>query len=239
MLNITQVTEGRCTTKIVRREVFGICLHTTGSGITTKAKKTGKLPIEVALKWYMQSQNGANGYLWGGPTYVVDHDGSVYQLADEDIVTHHCGSNLRAKFLDGSWVNLCDPKTVSLWFTKWTPRFKNPQCLFPSKSPNTDYVGVEMIPCGSGFGTPMDDGLKFSQKQHEAAKALVAAIATRHNLPHNFNDPMVSGRLVGHEDLQPISSKKSGYGRSDAGGGWDPGSLRDKPYFDFNFVRRL
>ena len=38
-------------------------------------------------------------------------------------------------------------------------------------------------------------------------------------------------RLLGHEDLTPIS-------RHDKKGGWDPGGLREVPYFDWEHVYR-
>jgi len=74
---IAKLVAGRRMTKIVQRKPWGVCFHTTGGGVTAKAKKTGKTPIQVALKVYLASQAGANGYDWGGPGYVIDHDGTI------------------------------------------------------------------------------------------------------------------------------------------------------------------
>lgn len=218
--------EGR-TTNVKFRTPWGLLLHTTGSGIVEKAKKTKKTPIEVALKWYRLSQDGASGYPWGGPTYVMDHDGTIYQIANESIVTNHCGAPNRADYLAGTWINKCSKAMVAQWHAHWGPKYKNPYQLFPSKSPNTDFVGVEMIPCGAGFGTPMRPDLKFTRAQHDAVITLGCDVAKRNLFPTAWAN---TSRLVGHEDIQPID-------RHDKNGGWDPGWLREKPYFDFSYVR--
>src|SRR6266540_2507514 len=97
------------TTSIVARTPWGLCYHTTGSGITESAfyvRKKGKTkgkkalvkratplkPIDVALKVYLASQNGSNKYPWGGPGYVIDHDGTIYQIAGDNTRTNHVGS---------------------------------------------------------------------------------------------------------------------------------------------------
>lgn len=208
------------------RSPWGYLLHTTGGGVTDLARKRGEKPIDVAIRVYIGSQNGDNGYFWGGPTYVIDHDGSIHQVAPDDALTAHAGSLNRPKYFDGSW-EVKVPVAARLWRAKWGPRFKHPYELFPSTSPNTDYVGCEMIPCGDGFGTPMRPGLRFSKAQHDAAIALGVELGQRHAWPTGWGG---GNRLVGHEDVDPLE-------RSDAGGGWDPGSLRASPYFDFAYVR--
>ena len=235
--------EGR-KTNIVERTPWGVCFHTTGGGITAAAvytgsgkkrvkRKTPQRPIDVALRTYLASQNGSNGYPWGGPGYVIDHDGSIYQIAPDTTRTNHVGSIIeghdrRSEYMNGKWLKLCSPVAIAQWHAHWGPRYKNPQQLFPSKYPNTDYVGVEMIPCGDGFGTPMRKGLRFTRAQHEAATRLAIDIARRAKFA---DDAWWKGsRLVGHEDVGLID-------RHDTGGGWDPGWLREVPYFDFDFVR--
>lgn len=211
------------------RSAWGILFHTTGSGITAKAKKTGKKPINVALAYYITSQNGANGYLWGGAHYVLDYDGTLWQLAPDNVVVNHCGGPDRAAYLNGGWHKLASKEIIARWHAQWGPRYKNPYELFPSKSPNLDYIGVEMLPIGNGFGgSPMSPGLLYTRAQHEAAVALATDCGMRHGWPTGWQ---AGPRLLGHEDVQPIA-------RDDAGGGWDPGSLRAKPRFDFDFVRK-
>jgi hypothetical protein len=213
------------------RKPFGAALHTTGSGILSKAKAQGKTPIEAALDTYIAMQNGSQGYPWGGPAYVIDHDGTAYQIAPDDIVTHHSGpggSGSDDAYRGGVWEAQLPASLVARWRAAWPGR-AHPYSLFPSSSPNTDYIGIEMIPIGSGYGgAPMRAGLRFTQRQHDTAARLVADMAQRHGWPAGFAS---SNRLVGHEDVDPIN-------RHDAGGGWDPGWLRSAPYFDFAYVRR-
>lgn len=229
----------RCTVKPTLRKVFGVCLHTTGSGVPTKAKNTGRRTIDVAMASYFASQCGSNGYFWGGPHYVIDHDGAIYQIADDNVVTAHCGGSFRSIYLNGTWVNRAPARAVAEWHRQW-PTYKSPQHLFPSKSPNTDFIGVEMIPCIDGLGKPWEAGLRFTESQHKAARDLVDEIGMRWGFPIDWRE---SARLLGHEDLQPIlysasdTAPGSKFGRSDKGGGWDPGNLREAPYFDFGFVR--
>lgn len=451
------------------RDPWGLLLHTTGRGVPKMAKDTGKLPITVALDIYRKSQDGRlHTYLWGGPTYVMGHDGELYQLCSENFLTHHCGGSARGLYLSGSWVTKCSPRVVAEWHSRWGPTYKNPQQLYPSKNPNTDYCldagmrvltadlrwipvgnlvvgdrlvgfhedlrphnttapaevtytsrivkprvrvvtthgelicsgdhmfvgklgetgrarwlranllcpgahlryfaapwatdmsyeagwlagmidgeghwaksgelvvsqkigpvldrvlsvlarkgiefrvyardkddvcqvslrgagtglahigrfrpvrmltkaelqwggrrvygkrtqkpiviaveplgegeviaiktttrtfiaegflshncGVEMIPCGYGFGTPMGSGLLFTKAQHDSAVTLAKDIAARYKFKAGWEH---TPRLLGHEDVQPIE-------RHDAKGGWDPGFLREQPYFDFQYVR--
>lgn len=209
------------------RTPWGYLLHTTGGGITALARKTGKKPIEVALKCYIDSQNGSNGYTWGGPTYVINHDGQIYQIAPDEVMTAHAGSGNRPFYLDGSWITKCSVAASGYWRKAW-PGKAHPYALFPSKSPNVDYVGVEMIPIGDGFGgAPMRPGLRFTEAQHGAAITLGKNLAQRFGFPEGWAN---TGRLVGHEDVDPIE-------RHDTRGGWDPGFLRAAPYFDLAYVR--
>lgn len=208
------------------RTPWGFMLHTTGRGVTAKAKATGRQPLEVAMEIYIAYQNGAAGYTWGGPGYVIDYDGTSYQLAPDDARTEHAGSNNRPRYFDGSWAAVY-PAATAQWRAKWSGR-GHPYMLFPSKSPNQDYIGAEMIPIGSGFGgKPMRPGLLFTQAQHDTAIKLAHDCGSRHSWPPGW---MQTSRLLGHEDVDPLE-------RSDSGGGWDPGYLRSAKYFDFAYVR--
>lgn len=221
----TQITPATID-KIHRRVPWGLLVHTTGRGVCAKAQKTGTTPVAVALDIYARSQDGRlHPYKWGGPTYVLDHDGALYQLAPDDIVTYHAGGGERDEYLNGSWIHRCSPKIVAAWHRAW-PAYKSPQHLYPHASANTDYVGLEMIPCGSGFGMPMRAGLLFTREQHDRVVDLGRDLGQRHGWPGRW---WRTPRLLGHEDVQPIDRDK--------GGGWDPGWLREAPYFDFEYVR--
>jgi N-acetylmuramoyl-L-alanine amidase len=212
---------------IDRGKPYGALYHTTGRGIVTEAKADKKTPLAVALETYIASQNGSNGYFWGGPHYVIDHDGSRHQIAPDNALTAHAGGDNRSAYLSGYWETKVSPATLAAWRKQWWPRYKHPYSLFPSKSPNHDYVGIEMIACGAGFGTPMRAGLLFTKAQHDSAIALADDLAQRHGWPKGWAK---GARLVGHEDVDILN-------RMDARGGWDPGWLRAKPYFDFGYVR--
>lgn len=209
-----------------RGSPWGVLLHTTGRGIVAQAQKEKREPIEVALDVYIDSQNGSNGYLWGGPAYVIDHDGKRYQIAPDNALTAHAGGGNREAYLTGHWTAKCSGAALAAWRAKW-PTYQHPYALFPSKSPNHDYVGIEIIPVGAGFGLPMRPGLLFTKEQHESAAELAADIAKRHAFPVGWQK---TSRFLGHEDVDILN-------RMDSHGGWDPGFLRAQPYFDFAYVR--
>lgn len=228
-MRIVQVKGVRSTAKAPRRNPFGICLHTTGSGVTKMAGARKEKPIDVALRVYIGMQNGAEGYLWGGPSYVIDHDGVVYQIAPDWVQTAHAGSSNRPAYLNGAWKSRISQTALRHWSGQWGNLYSNPYGLFPSKSPNTDYVGIEMIPVGNGFGTPAKPDLLFTEAQHVNVAKLCREIGDNNKFPSGWE---TTSRLVGHEDIAPIE-------RSQKAGGWDPGYLRDKPHFDFPRVRAL
>lgn len=241
-IQVSRVRDPKLAT--VRKKVFGVLFHTTGGGVTDKAealnvkaiaeaKRLGKeptkliTPIEVALRVYYNSQMGSEGYKWGGPHYVLDHDGKLYQIAPDDAVTMHAGGTDRDDYRDGDWRTMAFPNAVEQWDKKWGPKYNDPYDIFPSRSPNLDYIGVEMIPVGDGFGgQPMRASLRFTKAQHDSCIALWKDIAKRHELPSPAEE---RNRYVGHEDVQLMR-------RDDKGGGWDPGHLREQPYFDFDYV---
>lgn len=209
-----------------RGEAWGALLHTTGRGIVAEAAADKRTPLEVALEKYIEMQNGSQGYKWGGPHYVIPHDGKAHQIAPDDALMAHAGGGNRPAYLSGHWKGKCSGATLAAWSKAW-PKHAHPYALFPSKSPNHDYVGIEMIPCGAGFGYPMRPGLLFTKEQHDSAAALVAELGVRHGWPAGWQH---TSRLLGHEDVDILE-------RMDSHGGWDPGYLRAQPYFDFDYVR--
>lgn len=215
----------------IARKPWGYLLHTTGGGVTPLAKQKWRgltTPLDVALAIYIDAQNWGNGYPWGGPGYVIPHDGSIHQIAPDNARTEHAGSGNRTLYHSGAWTARVSAETVKQWKKRW-PTTKHPYAMFPAMTPNIDYIGCEMIPIGDGFGgAPMRPGLRFTLAQHDAAIALGLDFGKRHGWPSGWAD---TWRLVGHEDVDPIE-------RSDKLGGWDPGFMRAVPYFDFDYVRR-
>lgn len=211
------------------RKPWGLLLHTTGGGVTKKAKKVSRSPVSVAIDIYIASQNGHNdgGYLWGGPHYVLDHDGHIYQVAPDNVVTSHAGGPDRKAYTSGAWTKQLAQKALDAWRAKW-PGFASPPNLYPTTSPNTAYIGVEMIPCGDGFGEPAYPDCRFTAAQIATVIALGRDCATRHGWPADW---ATTPRLLGHEDVQPLR-------RSTIAGCWDPGFVRPgTPWFPFGAVR--
>lgn len=203
-----------------RSTVWGITLHTTGSGVAREAKKDGIAPLEWAVAYYCDPDSYA-------AHYVIDHDGTVVQIANEWERMSHVGLDAaeREKYLSGAWEKV-NPTTTALWEKAW-PGYQSPSHLYPGKSVNAVYVGVELIPTTGTSAKPWKPGLTFTQFQHTACLHLCADVARRHSFPAGWGK---TGRLVGHEDVNPLD-------RQDRGGGWDPGFLRAVPRFDFGWLR--
>lgn len=204
----TMVTNPQNVTDRKVVKAWGVCIHTTGSGLPTKAAKLGIDPVDLAIQIYTASD--ANF-----PHYVCGYDGRLVQIADEKERARHAGISTtdRGYYLSGAWRRRVSPACLALWDKKWG--LKSPLGLFPSKSPNEDYIGVETIP----LLKPLPSGSLFTDDQYIALSALVDDIGTRHAI-------VVTGkRLVAHEDLEPLTRwNMNGYG-------WDPGGLSNKPRF--------
>lgn len=208
--------------------VFGVVIHTTGSGVVYAARRKKIDPLDYAVKVYTDP-NDRCGH------YVVGWDGTIVQIVDETLRAQHVGYDIvdHRALLDGSWVKRVSVTAAALWKARW-PNVHGPAYLFPGTSPNSVYIGIEMIPLEDdadiNIPAPMAVGLTFTKAQHVAVAKLVNDIIDRWNLPANEVLSAAKGRMVSHEDLQPLS-------RSDFGGGWDPGALREVPRFDYNAVR--
>lgn len=221
-----------------RKSVFGVCVHTTGRGPYDHIPKRGKDVTESALWFYAQS--------WMSVAhYVINSNGVIYQVVDEALVAPHCGIDAwqRQTMIDGSWLQPVlsttaiamfkklkenenkpvprppSPKGVELWKARW-PGFASPLKLYPTTSANDAYVGIEMIPKRE---PDKYNGQNFEQAQYRALNELLRDIQSRHEIE------LKGSRLVGHEDVDP-------YDRWDRTGGWDPGSLRPDPHFNWGFI---
>jgi len=206
--------------------VFGIAVHCTGSGIVTKALAHGADPFEYALAYYLRPESYFAHYL-------IDFDGTIAQIADEHERAPHIGLTAldRDAYLSGRWKNRLPRAYVSAWTARWAG-YASPSHLYPGRSPNNAYVGMEMLVWQHGCaGKPRTAGAKYTTAQHDAAAALAADIARRWELPAAWRR---SGRLACHEDITPLT-------RTSNGQGWDPGVVRAaSPWFDWDyFVGRV
>ena len=202
-----------------RYDVYGLCVHTTGRGVLEKAAEWKVTPTEAAIRIYSKSRYG--------PHYLINHEGVRYRFVTEDRITYHTGDEWRPKYLDGSWKHHTPAEAVKRWQAAW-PAYSSPLGLMPpNRAANRIYLGVEMIPCGAKWGVPRAPGELFTDLEYEAVAALALELGTRWPLPSRW---WGGPRLVGHEDVGIAD-------RSDAHGGWDPGNLREKPYFSMPHLR--
>jgi N-acetyl-anhydromuramyl-L-alanine amidase AmpD len=184
--------------------------------------RKGVDPIDLALAWYQRK---------GSVHFVIDYDGTIYQILDTAVRGAHIGvSRLeRRRYLNGTWHKRLSHEGVVRWHKRW-PGFKSPQHLYPGKSPNGAYIGVEVLPLShmrvvTGGG---HKGTWFTERQYSAVARLWIALWVQHGT-WGCNALSPGPRLVGHEDVDA-------FGRWDPFGGWDPGAMRVRPRFDWNLV---
>ncbi|KKN38764.1 hypothetical protein LCGC14_0750270 [marine sediment metagenome] len=212
------------------KPVFGLVVHTTGGGAPNAAKKERISVLEWCVARYERTYgcHYVNGY--------DGVDGDLIQVGNEYEKPHTVGmKEQNASIRAGTWKTDISKKTLKHWRAHWPTR-ANPLKLFPGSSANNVYVGMECPPCvwwdrklkrTVSSPKPMRPGLRFTEAQHDAVVLLSIDLAERHNWPDGW---WLLPRLVGHEDLSPIV-------RSTKTGGWDPGFLRDRPYFDWDYVK--
>jgi hypothetical protein len=197
-----------------KKPVWGIVVHTTGSGPATCAGKPNrwicKSAIDCALALY------GPGGMEGFPHYVIGYDGSIYSAAPENYVAWHAGWTKETGGRAG-WAHWSPP---TWWSSVWGSG-RTPLDLIPKDagSPNSRHIGIELLGGPSGGG--------YTEAQYRSLARLVTDIERRHAL--NLGEPPNS-RLLGHEDVNPLTTKG---GRADARGGWDPGAHREPPRFSW------
>lgn len=196
-------------------EPFGLCAHTSGRGIVKRANRNGVKPIDLALQWY-------RGLRRSGVHFVIGYDGTVYQMLEANIRGAHVGISRRERrrYLNGKWANDVPPGALKLWMKQWEGS-KSPQHLYPAKSVNDCYVGVEMTPLLNAT----EDGLWFTPEQHRALLELYQQLALMYGWPL-CTLSLPNKRFLGHEDVDA-------YARWQKSGGWDPGALRSNPRFSW------
>lgn len=221
-------------------QVYGLVVHTTGSGLPAKARARGVYHTVQAVDYYSGSHgcHYVNG--WNGA-----EGGDLLQLADEREQANGVGVSNRdqpdkdqRRSIDaGRFEDDLPAVLVRRWRERWPGVAHSLDLLPGTQTVNSCYVHVECVPCvfhtddglivGSGV-QPLRPGLRFTQAQHDTVAALAVDVARRNGWPADQSWWRTS-RLLGHEDLTPIS-------RHDRNGGWDPGALRDEPYFDWPYV---
>jgi hypothetical protein len=207
---------------------YGLAVHTTGSSIVAKARKEGADPLEFAVAYYLQPES-----YWSH--YLIGWSGQIIQISDERERAQHIGMTAvdRAKYASGAWVKEVSAATSVFWDLEWSRFARSPNDLYPGKSPNNVYIGVELLPVDDKAKKSWDDkdwwksGVRFTLQQHWSVVELAKDIAKRHGWPDYW---WKSGRLVGHEDVSPLQ-------RQDKGGGWDVGALRNTAYFKMPLIR--
>lgn len=196
---------------------WGIMVHTTGDGIPRDAYKEGVGLLEKTIETYAKMEEG--------PHYVILPGGQVVQFRQHNQRAWHVGVSVeqRRDFLSGFWESKAPMGIPSWWKARWKGR-KSPSHLYPSEQPNTDYIGIELVPCGtylrgpSGswqpiYGKPAHDRGRFTGAQYAALALLCNRLSDELHIP--LESAPDSGRLLGHEDVNPITRP-----------GWDPGDAQ-------------
>lgn len=209
-----------------RGEIYGLIVHTTGSGLPSKARDAGVDPVVRAVNYYTKSHGTHYVNGWAGIK-----GGQLLQVANEDEQANGAGTSDQRKSVP--WEDDLPPSMVKRWKKKWEGIATGPLGLFPSKYANSCYAHVEMPPCVFHHkgklvtgAEPMRKGLRFTQAQHDAIIELAIDMAERNKWPSDWPR---SGRFVCHEDVSPLT-------RHQKSGGWDPGVLRASPWFDWEYV---
>lgn len=225
-------------------------VHQSGAGIVDRAVKrprpsdlTPAQAVDIAaIDYYASKRISAH--------YYIALDGSIWLLTHESVRVPHVGVSAeeRRAYLDGHWargrgagrMHAISPRSVELWRESW-PRYASPQHLHPTPSINDVSVGSEMAPAGyyvDGAWRPLPGvvpwlATRHTLQQHLAVALLAVDLAGRHRWPLGWHHDERGGPrtpfVLGHEDVDL-------YGRSDTGGGWDPGALRADPRWDWELV---
>ena len=226
--------------------VYGLVVHTTGGSLPGKAITNGIYPTLAAINWY--TRGNMHKEFHGGCHYVNGwqgiQGGDLFQIANEREKAHGVGTvEQRQSISKGNFEKDLPSQLVNHWRKRW-PGYKDSLDLLPDgeRYANSCYIHVECTPVVyflrdkkrhkktviSSEYPPMRAGLRFTKAQHDAIAYLACDIAIRNGWPLGIKWWRTT-RLLGHEDLTPIS-------RRNKNGGYDPGYLRDRPYFDWDYV---
>lgn len=210
-----------------RRKTYGFLVHSTGDGPPKRAQRNRASPFDEADRYYSAVSRRKKGR---GPHALIGPLGRTLVYREPNTLTHHVGLSAahRRDLLAHDWPGRVARQTpltgdsVASLIASWEDRHPGKRCpghLYPSKSPNRDYAGIEMTPCGTWvngrwtwlWGTQPYKGARFSVEQMTALASLLCTWATKEGFQFGWWD--TPGRLVGHEDINPITRY-----------GWDPGA---------------
>lgn len=195
-----------------------VCIHITGKATYRNAKKAKQDPLWRLARYFVTGKSACSHYGIGG-------DGTIQAFTDEDNRSNHAiyGSGKGRKHAL-KW----DPPRW--WIEEWTDidlnfglleaeytelqTIEHPCDLVPT-TPNGSCISIEII--------QVENQLCPTPEQMIALTFLVGDICRRQKIPTNRLG------ILGHEDLVPWT-------RGNAGGGWDPGFVRDKPTFDLEII---
>lgn len=205
--------------------VRGLCLHTSGRGILKKAVG-GKTPDQAALEYYAKAKYSTH--------YVLGLE-RTWQLTNDHERISHVGylrpgmtaAAVKKWYSSGAWEKELPKAFVARWHAMF-PEHASPAHLIPEgyQTPSDAFVAAELIPC-TGFAEPIRPGYLYTASQHVQAAFLAVDLAARHGWERGW---LTSGCVATHEALAP-------HDRAKAGQGWDPGILREKPWFDWEFFK--
>ena len=234
-------------------KVYGLVVHTSGGSLPGKAIEKGIYPTIAAIDHYSQSSgchyiNGFKGIM----------EGDLVQVANENKEAWGVGMTDQRKSIEnGRFEKDLPDAVVQLWKTRW-PAYSNPMALLPkTNTANSCYIHVECLPVVySAYNKtiidpdnqPMRPGLRFTKAQHDSVAILAYDIAYRNGWPMNQQWWRTS-RLLGHEDLTPLNRLDCSLSKENHCSKlpretlnkkrcWDPGGLRENPYFDWDYVYR-
>lgn len=220
-----------------QNNIYAGVTHTSGRGLPNKAERKGQYPTVAAVDHYNKSHgchyiNGYRGHE-GGDFLQIASD--IEQAMGVGIDSSKPEENQWKSVLRGTWKeDLPSNALVKRWQERW-PGYSNPLDLLPgTKYVNSYAVHLECIPLTKYWMKelslePHKPGMLFTRAQHESVALWYFDLAKRYNWDGEW---WRTPRVVGHEDLTPLS-------RSTKAGGWDPGWLRTSPYFDWNYVIAL
>ncbi len=197
---------------LIRQEdIAAFILHTTGD------TDLGKI-----LRYY-RSKDGLQ------PHYVIALDGTVYQIAAEDLIAYHAkieASEARLYergFSEWScWVWHQDQavhvgefqSNYVQWRDTWQPLgLQSPLDLVTNEHPNSRSIGIELQ-------QPVRPGADiFTDAQYASLCGLLVDSGKRNKVPIDRT------HVLGHYDVSPMR-------RSTARGSWDPGNINWNKIWD-------
>lgn len=177
-----------------------LAIHTTSTGLARVAgagAEPGTTRYDLAARdWYRRTGHPEYG------AYLVGTTGEVYELAPPTKATWHV-ANLDARYRRDDWRRFGspldttaweahgrDPDLVYDWWLERWPTAASPLDLAGDPHVNAVSIGIDLLPATDGT---------FAPSQLAAAAALVRQLCEQHAIP------LERRRILGHEDLSPVT----------------------------------